>query len=91
MTGKGDDTQLEFKDAPAPPKPKGLEAEAPEVPSPLGMSLESLLASAPPHVENPNEGMEGSIFDDEPTGPMNSLDDIPDAIPNISDDGTEIL
>jgi len=33
----------------------------------------------------------GSIFDEEPDGPIKSLDEIPDAIPNISDGGTEIL
>lgn len=33
----------------------------------------------------------GSIFDEEPDGPIKSLDEIPDAIPNISDGSTEIL
>ncbi len=88
MTGKGDDTQLGFQDAPALPKPPEPKIESGDIPSPLGASLESLFqAGSSAHEEDAS----ASIFDESPVGPMNSIDDIPEAIPNISDDGTEIL
>ena len=97
MTGTGDGLNLDFLNEPDPQLKKPVQAdEAFDGPSPLG-SLGSMLEASgkseseqnDAHAEEDDEG--ASIFDDGPEGPINSLDEIPGAIPNISDGGTEIL
>jgi hypothetical protein len=82
MTGTGDGLNFDFLNEPEPVPPPAP-PPAPAVPSPLelpeGLELGGL--------EEPSS----SIFDDGPEGPVDSLDQIPDAVPNISDGGTEIL
>ncbi len=94
MTASGDGLSFDFLDAADLPA-KHLESSAP---SPLGIpatekpaqkvSSECLGAEAQDAVE---EGIAASIFDDDPEPGAESLHELPDAIPNISDEGTEIL
>ena len=97
MTGTGDGLNLDFLNEPDP-QPQTNKPGEPvqveeifDVPSPLG-SLEGLLCKSEKNDDRESEAYDGaSIFDDGPEGPINSFDGIPDAIPNISDEGTEIL
>lgn len=83
MTGTGDGLNFDFLNEPDPVPAKPESPPEPVVPSPLELPEGLELGET----EEPSS----SIFDDGPEGPVNSLDQIPDAIPNISDGGTEIL
>jgi hypothetical protein len=83
-TGTGDGLNFDFLNEPDPvPAPKPEPVPEPAVPSPLQLPEGLELGE----IEEPSS----SIFDEGPGGPINSLDDVPDAVPNISDGGTEIL
>lgn len=83
-TGTGDGLNFDFLNEPDPvPAPKPEPVPEPAVPSPLQLPEGLELGE----VEEPSS----SIFDEGPEGPIGSLDQVPDAVPNISDGGTEIL
>lgn len=97
MTGTGEGFQHNSPHKPIPEQP--LEPEGLfSGPSPLG-SLEALRKSqaeesAPASPVSSSHNLDdssGSVFDDEEGEPGSLLGDLPDAIPNISDGGTDIL
>lgn len=84
MTGSGDGLNFDFLNEPDPVPAKREPPPAPEIPSPL--SLPEGLAFD----DGPDESS-SSIFDDSSVDQIMSLEQIPEAVPNISDGGTEIL
>jgi hypothetical protein len=83
-TGTGDGLNFDFLNEPDPvPAPKPEPVPEPVVPSPLALPEGLELGE----LEEPSS----SIFDEGPEGPIGSLDQVPEAVPNISDGGTEIL
>lgn len=94
MTGTGDGLNLDFLNAPDPqpkqPSEPVRDSEFSEMPSPLG-SLKGLLSQTEKPLAPELDDDGASIFDDGPEGPIDSIDEMPDAVPNISDGGTEIL
>jgi hypothetical protein len=97
MTGTGEGFHHNSRQKPIPEQPLEPE-ELFSGPSPLG-SLEALRklqaeknAPAGPadSVGNPDD-MSGSVFDDDDDEPGSLLGGLPDAIPNDSDGGTDIL
>ena len=95
MTGTGDGLNHGFLSEPELQQKRATQPvqaeEAFDGPSPLGR-----MDSLPDSPGQPDTGHDededgGSVFDDDSPAPIDSIDEIPDAIPNISDGGTEIL
>ncbi len=86
MTANGDGLNFDFLDEPEPSQ----KPTVPTVPSPLGIPPVKAMEPGELLSDSAVES-KASIFDDEPGEPAQTLDEIPDAIPNISDGGTEIL
>ena len=88
MTANGDGLNFDPHSSTDPsPRAKPLASSPPPAPSDAQASLntpDDLIGTA-------DEESAASVFDDGPNVPVGSLDQIPEAIPNISDGGTEIL
>lgn len=78
MTANGDGLNFEFLKDLAPAKPPGAAGESDEV-------LDDI------HLDVVDDGSSSSIFDEGPEPSVKSVDEIPDAIPNVSGGDTEIL
>lgn len=94
MTGTGEGFHHNSPQKPIPEQPLESE-ELFSAPSPLG-SLEALRKSQaekniPSGPSDSHDDSSGSVFDDDDDEPGRLLGDLPDAIPNISDGGTDIL
>ncbi len=91
MSGSGDGLNFDFLNAPSsesvvpPPRVWTVSPDRPGESSEVDMN--SLGESLP---DGPTDLSGSSIFDEEPPAPVDSIEQIPDAIPNVSD-GTEIL
>ena len=94
MTAHGDGLNFDFLDEPSPAKkpPVPPESSLPETP-PAEIESTGVLDGFLDDVKDkvPDDGHSNSIFDESPVAPVNSVDEIPKALPNISGGDTEIL
>ena len=94
MTAHGDGLNFDFLDEPSPAKKPPV---PPEVSAPAARPVETeshgVLGGFLDDVDDEvsDEGHSSSIFDETPVAPVDSVDGIPDAVPNISGEDTEIL